>query len=103
MLNNLSLSSSTGTHVLIKFSIILILLTCSVKVWASCSQAHAQGWEIFSICEASFDGDGNYVGSYCNMGPPPSESQTSIPMCKQAPEVRGCSGSACTYDRPLTN
>ena len=101
MLHNLS--SRTGSHGLIKLSIILILLTCSVKVLAGCSQAQAQGWEIFTICQAHFDGNGNYVGSFCDMGPPPSEGQTSIPMCRPAPEVGGCSGSACTYDRPLGN
>src|SRR6185503_3775664 len=96
--NILNLSSRNGSHALIKISIILILLTCSVKVLAGCKADQSGGWEIFSICEANFDEQGNYINSTCNMGPPPSSTQTSINMCKSAPEVGGCSGSACTWD-----
>jgi hypothetical protein len=91
--------SRNGSHALIKISIILILLACSVRVLAGCRADQSGGWEIFSICEANFDEHGNYVNSTCNMGPPPSASQTSMNMCKSAPE--GCSGSACSWDGPL--
>src|SRR5919205_3267668 len=94
-------SSLTGNHALAKLSIILILLTCSARVLAGCSGDQAAGWEIFSICEANFDGNGNYVNSTCNMGPPPEASQTSMNMCMAAPSAGGCSGSACTWDKPL--
>jgi len=96
-------SSLTGSHALGKFSIILILLACSVRVLAGCSADQAAGWEIFSICEANFDGNGNYVNSTCNTGPPPEASQTSMNMCMSAASVGGCSGSACTWDKPLNN
>jgi len=49
------------------------------------------------------DGNGNYVNSTCNTGPPPEASQTSMNMCMAAPSVGGCSGSACTWDGPLIN
>jgi hypothetical protein len=96
-------SSLTGSHALGKFSIILILLACSARVLAGCRADQAGGWEIYSICEANFDGNGNYVNSTCNMGPPPEASQTSMNMCMAAPSVGGCSGSACTWDGPLIN
>ena len=98
---SLNLSSRNRRQVLIKLSITLLLLTCSVKVLAGCSQDQAGGWELFSICQANFDSNGNYIGSDCDMSPPPEPSQISIPMCKPAPGVGGCSGSACTYDRPM--
>ena len=94
-------SSRSGCHALIKISIIIILLTCSVRVLAGCRADQSGGWEIFSICEPNFDEEGNYVNSTCNIGPPPSPGQTSMNMCKPAPEVGGCSGSACTWDGPL--
>lgn len=87
----------TPSHALIKLLIVGILLTCSVRVLASCQGSESEGWEIFSICEATFDSQGNYVSSRCNLGPAPEPSQTSVNMCKAAPEVGGCSGSACSY------
>ena len=91
-------TSLTQSRLLIKLSIIVILLTCSVRVLASCQSSAAGGWEIFSICEANFDSQGNYVNSSCNLGPPPEPSQSSVNMCMAAPSVGGCSGSACSYD-----
>ncbi len=90
-------SSRTRYQILIKGSIILVLLMCSLRVFAGCQQDAAAGWEIFSICEANFDSQGNYVNSTCKLGPPPEFNQTSVNMCMAAPGVGGCSGSACTY------
>jgi len=84
-------------HALIKLLIIVVLLTCSVRVLANCQGSDSAGWEVFSICEANFDSEGNYVNSSCKLGPPPESSQTSVNMCKPAPDVGGCSGSACSY------
>jgi hypothetical protein len=90
-------SSRVRNQLVIKVSIIIVLLTCSLRVFAGCQQDAAAGWEVFSICEANFDSNGNYVNSTCNLGPPPEPSQSSINMCMAAPGVGGCSGSACTY------
>lgn len=95
--------SSLTRNIPIKLSIILVLLTCSVRVLAGCNASQAGGWEIFSICEANFDNNGNYVNSSCNIGPPPEPSQTSMNMCLPDPSVGGCSGSACTWDGSLAN
>lgn len=97
------ISSLTRSHAFSKFSIILILLACSARVLAGCSADQSAGWEIFSLCEANFDGGGNYVNSSCHMGDPPGPGQTSMNMCLPAPSVGGCSGSACTWDGPLND
>lgn len=97
MAHGLSFSWPSRSHALIKLLIIVILLTCSVRVLAGCQGSESEGWEIFSICEATFDSHGNYVNSRCNLGPAPEPGQTSVNMCKAAPEVGGCSGSACSY------
>ena len=97
MSQGVSLSSLARHPVLLKLSIIAILLTCSVRVLAGCHADAAAGWEIFSICEANFDSQGNYVNSTCNLGPPPEPGQSSVNMCMAAPSVGGCSGSACSY------
>ena len=97
MSENLTFSGRSRNHVLIKLSVIVILLACSVRVLANCQGSESAGWEIFSICEANFDSQGTYVNSSCKLGPPPEMSQTSVNMCKPAPDVGGCSGSACSY------
>lgn len=103
MSNILSFSSLSRSSVLIKLSVIAILLTCSVRALAGCSTDQQAGWEIFSICQANFDGHGQYVNSTCTIGDPPSGSQTSMNMCMPAASVGGCSGSACTWDAPLND
>lgn len=97
MPNSVTLFRSSRSQILIKVSIIAVLLTCSVQVFASCQSSESAGWEIFSICEANFDSKGNYVNSSCKLGPPPEMNQSSVNMCKPAPDVGGCSGSACSY------
>lgn len=97
MSHSLLFSWPIRSHALIKLLIVGILLTCSVRVLASCQGSASEGWEVFSICEANFDSQGNYVNSSCNLGPPPEPSQSSVNMCKPAPDVGGCSGSACSY------
>jgi hypothetical protein len=88
--------------VLIKLSVLLVLLTCSVQVFASCQSLEAGGWEVFSICGANFDSQGNYVDSTCRLGDPPEPGQTSFNACLGAPAVGGCSGTACAWD-PFAN
>lgn len=103
MSNTLSVSSLNRRSLLIKLSIIAILLTCSVRALAGCNADQLAGWQIFSICQANFDGHGQYVNSSCSMGDPPSGGQTSMNMCMPAASVGGCSGSACTWDGPLND
>jgi hypothetical protein len=102
MSQNLKLSFAHSKTLAIKVSILVLLLSCSVRVLAAgCRAAQSEGFEIFTICEANFDSQGQYVSSTCNMGPPPGESQTSMNMCmEQGP---GCIGSACTWDGPLSD
>jgi hypothetical protein len=88
-------------NLVIKILIVLVLLGSSIQVLAGCRDAQAEGFSIFTICEANFNGQGQYVNSTCNMGPPPEASQTSMNMCMA--QGAGCIGSACTWDGPLND
>jgi hypothetical protein len=44
-------------------------------VLASCQNLENQGFEVFSVCGAIFDGQGNYVDSNCSLGDPPTPGQ----------------------------
>jgi hypothetical protein len=101
MLQHLSLSSRGRTHLLIKVGVLVVLLTYSVKVLAGCRADKAAGWEMFSICAANFDSNGEYVNSTCHDAGPPTGTETTLNMCLGAPAVGGCSGSTCTWDGPL--
>jgi hypothetical protein len=82
-----------------KLSLIAILLTASIEVMASCQSLESQGFEIFSICAATFDSQGNYVDSNCALGDPPMPGQNYYNACLEA--AAGCTGTACTYDPPI--
>lgn len=60
-----------------------------------------QGFEVFSICGAIFDSQGNYVDSNCSLGDPPMPGQNYYTACLES--VNGCTGTACTYDPPIFN
>jgi hypothetical protein len=95
----LNLSSLTRTSLLIKVGLVAILLTCSLKVLAGCRADKAAGWEMFAICAANFDNNGNYVNSSCHDAPP-AGGESSLNTCMEN-GAGGCSGSACTWDGPL--
>ena len=82
-----------------KLSLIAILLTASIEVMASCQNLEKQGFEVFAICGANFDENGNYVFSTCRQGDPPTPGQNTYNACQNA--VDGCTGTACTYDPPI--
>lgn len=82
-----------------KLSLIAILLTASIEVMASCQNLAKQGFEIFSMCVATFDNHGNYVDSNCTQGDPPTPGQNYYNACQEA--VDGCTGTACSYDPPI--
>lgn len=95
------MSSLSIRTVLAKLSVIAILLTASIEVIASCQNLEKSGFEIFSICGANFDGNGNYISSTCRDGDPPQYGQNTYNACQNA--VDGCTGTACTYDPPIFN
>src|SRR5215208_5041728 len=103
MLQHLSLSLPTRTPMLIKLAVVIVLLTCSMKVLAGCRADQAGGWSIFTICAANFDGNGQYVNSTCQDAGPPSGGESVLNMCMEAKSVGGCSGSLCTWDGPLSD
>lgn len=100
MSQHLKLHSVLQKNFLIKITIVLVLLGSSIQVFAGgCRDAQGEGFSIFSICEATFNQQGEYVSSGCNLGPPPGVAQTSMNMCME--QGAGCIGSACTWDGPL--
>lgn len=82
-----------------KLSLIAILLTASIEVMASCQNLEKQGFEVFSICAAIFDGQGNYVDSNCAPGDPPMPGHNNYTACLEA--VAGCTGTTCSFDPPI--
>ena len=101
MLQHLSLPSLNRTNVLIKVGLLVILLTCSMEILAGCRADQAGGWNVFTLCGANFDSQGNYVNSTCQDAGPPTGSETVFDMCMPAAAVGGCSGSLCVWDGPL--
>ena len=95
------MSSPSFRTVLAKLSLVAVLLTASIEVMASCQNLEKQGFEIFSICGANFDANGNYVSSTCRAGDPPQYGQNTYNACKNAAD--GCTGTACTFDPPIFN
>jgi hypothetical protein len=96
-----SISTLQLRTVFAKLSLIAILLTASTEVMASCQDLKVQGFEIFSICSAIFDGQGNYVDSNCSLGDPPTPGQNYYNACLES--VDGCTGTACSFDPPIFN
>lgn len=84
-----------------KVSVLLLLLTSALRILGSdCSSSQAAGWDLWMICEANFDPQGQYVDSSCHLADPPSGGQTTANMCKEttfSDGTRGCSGSVCTW------
>jgi hypothetical protein len=99
MWRHLSLFSRSRPSLIIKVGVVGMLLTCSVKVLPGCRADKQAGWEIFAICAANFDNNGNYVNSSCHDAPP-AGGESSLNTCMED-GAGGCSGSACTWDGPL--
>lgn len=86
---------------LAKLALVAILLTASIEVMASCQNLEKNGFEIYSLCGANFDGQGNYVSSTCRLGDPPEGGNNGATACKGVAE--GCTGTSCQWDPPLFN
>jgi hypothetical protein len=92
-------SSFRLRNVLAKVSIIAILLTASIQVIASCQDLKNQGFEMYSLCGANFDSQGNYINSTCRLGDPPEPGHNGATACQNSAE--GCTGTTCQWDPPL--
>lgn len=94
-----SLNTLRLRTVFAKLSLIAILLVTSIEVMASCQNLNKHGFEVFSVCGAIFDGQGNYVDSNCSLADPPAFGQNSYNACLES--VDGCTGTACSFDPPI--
>jgi hypothetical protein len=84
----------------VKLSVLLMLLIFSAQVIANCQSDQAQGWNIWTICAANFDAQGEYTGSTCQNTEPPNIGQNSANMCMAvtlSDGRQGCTGSSCEF------